>query len=63
VLAIGGITADKVASIAAAGAAGVAAIGLFADLQRDATDDAVAMSLRRLVGDLRAAFHGGAAGR
>jgi thiamine-phosphate pyrophosphorylase len=63
VLAIGGITADKVGSIAAAGAAGVAAIGLFADLQRDATDDAVAISLRRLVGDLRAAFHGGAAAR
>jgi thiamine-phosphate pyrophosphorylase len=63
VLAIGGITADKVGSIATAGAAGVAAIGLFADLQRDATDDAVAMSLRRLVGDLRAAFHGGAAAR
>ncbi len=62
-LAVGGITADKVASIAAAGAAGLAAIGLFADLQRDATDDAVAMSLRRLVGDLRAAFHGGAAAR
>ena len=63
VLAIGGMTADKVGNIAAAGAAGIAAIGLFADLQRDATDDAVATSLRRLVGELRAAFHGGAAAR
>jgi thiamine-phosphate pyrophosphorylase len=63
VLAIGGITADKVGSIAAAGAAGIAAIGLFADLQRDATDDAVATSLRRLMDDLRVRFHGGAAAR
>ena len=57
VLAIGGIAADKVGEMARAGAAGIAAIGLFADLQREATDDdALGVALRRLVADLRAAF-------
>ena len=60
-LAIGGVTADRVASVAATGAAGFAAIGLFADLQRNTTtDDALDSSLRRLVADLRAVFHRGA---
>ena len=60
-LAIGGVTADRVTSIAAAGAAGFAAIGLFADLQSNTTtDDALDSSLHRLVADLRAAFHRGA---
>jgi len=35
ILAIGGITADNVGKVAAAGAAGFAAIGLFADLARE----------------------------
>ena len=56
VLAIGGVTADKAGSIAATGAAGFAAIGLFAELQRDATDDALDTAFRRLLADLRAAF-------
>jgi thiamine-phosphate pyrophosphorylase len=58
-LAIGGVTADKVTNIAATGAAGIAAIGLFADLQRNATDEALDTSLRNLVADLRAAFRPG----
>src|SRR5204862_523269 len=46
-----------------AGAAGIAAIGLFTDLRRGVTDDALATSLRALVADLRAGFLRGAAPR
>ena len=47
VLAIGGITADRLPGVAAAGAAGIAAIGLFADANRPLTD---------VVADARAAW-------
>jgi thiamine-phosphate pyrophosphorylase len=56
VLAIGGIAADNVGDIAASGAAGVAAIGLFADLSTDATDADLDGALRELVAGLRAPF-------
>jgi thiamine-phosphate pyrophosphorylase len=62
-LAIGGVTVDKVGTVAAAGAAGFAAIGLFAQVQRDAADEALDTALRSLVADLRAAFRRGAAPR
>jgi len=62
-LAIGGVTADKVGSVAAAGAAGFAAIGLFADVQKEVADDALDTALRTLVADLRRAFLAGAVGR
>jgi len=62
-LAIGGVTVDKVGTVAAAGAAGFAAIGLFAEVQRDATDEALDTALRSLMADLRAAFRRGAAPR
>jgi len=52
VLAIGGITAERVPSIAAAGAAGIAGIGLFADANRPLTD---------VVADARAAWTTGRA--
>jgi len=52
VLAIGGITADRLPGVAAAGAAGIAAIGLFADANRPLTD---------VVADLRAAWTQGRA--
>ena len=59
VLAIGGVGADNVWDIAATGAAGMAAIGLFADVPTDATDtnDAhIDRALRELVARLRAPF-------
>ena len=56
VLAIGGVVADKVWDIAACGAAGVAAIGLFADLPTDANDADLDRALRELVARLRAPF-------
>jgi thiamine-phosphate pyrophosphorylase len=59
ILAIGGITADRVESLAAAGAAGFAAIGLFAGLRREA-DGALDTELQRLMASLRAAFREGA---
>ena len=62
-LAIGGVTADKVGSIAAAGAAGFAAIGLFAELQKDAAEAGVDAALRTLVAELRSAFRRGVVGR
>lgn len=56
VLAIGGVTTDNVAEVAAAGVAGVAAIGLFADLF-NTTDRAVLDSaLVAAVSSLRQAF-------
>ena len=55
-LAIGGVTADNVGNIAAAGAAGFAAIGLFANLQRVATDEALDTAFRNLVANVHHAF-------
>jgi thiamine-phosphate pyrophosphorylase len=60
-LGIGGVTADTVGSLAAAGAAGFAAIGLFADLQKEFADDALDAALRTLVSGLRRAFRAEAA--
>ena len=59
ILAIGGITADRVGSLAAAGAAGFAAIGLFAGLRREA-DGELDAELQTLMASLRAAFREGA---
>jgi thiamine-phosphate pyrophosphorylase len=56
VLAIGGIVADKLGEVAAAGAAGVAAIGLFADVPTDASRESLDHHLRDLVARLRAPF-------
>ena len=55
VLAIGGVVADKVWDVAATGAAGLAAIGLFADATTD-TDGRLDRHLRDLLARLRAAF-------
>ena len=55
VLAIGGVASDKVRDIAAAGAAGVAAIGLFAEAAAGQAGD-IDESLRELVAGLRSAF-------
>jgi len=52
VLAIGGITAERLPGVAAAGAAGIAAIGLFANANRPLTD---------VVADARAAWSQGRA--
>ena len=60
ILGIGGITADRVASLAAAGAAGFAAIGLFAGLRRG-PDGELDAELQTLMAGLRAAFGQGAA--
>jgi thiamine-phosphate pyrophosphorylase len=55
VLAIGGVSADRAAELAAAGASGAAAIRLFADI--DLTDeDAAARRLRVAIDALRAPF-------
>jgi thiamine-phosphate diphosphorylase len=59
ILAIGGITADRVGSLAAAGAAGFAAIGLFAGLP-GAPDRELDAELQSLMTSLRAAFREGA---
>jgi thiamine-phosphate diphosphorylase len=56
VLAIGGVVADKVWDIATSGAAGVAAIGLFADVPTDANDALFDRTLRELVAQIRAPF-------
>jgi thiamine-phosphate diphosphorylase len=56
VLAIGGVASDKVGDIAASGAAGVAAIGLFADVPTDADQEHFARTLRELVAALRGPF-------
>lgn len=63
VLAIGGVVADKVWDLAASGAAGVAAIGLFADVPTDANDADLDKTLRELVARLRAPFQHQAASR
>ena len=62
ILAIGGITADNVGSLAAAGAAGFAAIGLFAGVQR-AANGGRGGELQTLMAAVRAAFREGAARR
>ena len=49
VLAIGGVVADKMGDIAASGAAGVAAIGLFANVPTDANDAHFDRALQELV--------------
>ena len=56
VLAIGGVVADKVWDLAASGAAGVAAIGLFVNLPADADDAHFDRALQELVARLRAPF-------
>jgi thiamine-phosphate diphosphorylase len=56
VLAIGGVVADKVWDLAASGAAGVAAIGLFANVPTDANDAHFDRALQELVARLRAPF-------
>jgi thiamine-phosphate pyrophosphorylase len=61
VLAIGGVATDKVWDIAAGGAAGVAAVGLFADVSTDADDADLDSALRELVAKLRAPFSAGSA--
>jgi thiamine-phosphate diphosphorylase len=60
VLAIGGITADNVGAIAASGAAGFAAIGLFADLWREPVADASGAALQNLLAGFRDVFREGA---
>jgi thiamine-phosphate pyrophosphorylase len=56
VLAIGGVTTDKLGSIAAAGAAGVAAIGLFIDVINDDSNGNLDAALGDLVATIRRAF-------
>ena len=56
ILAIGGITADNAGKVAAAGAAGFAAIGLFADLAREPAEDDRDAALQNLLAGLRSAF-------
>jgi thiamine-phosphate pyrophosphorylase len=55
VLAIGGVTLERMAETAGAGAAGAAAIGLFMSATAD-RDGCRARSLREVVGAARAAF-------
>ena len=62
ILAIGGITADNVRSVAAAGAAGFAAIGLFTGLRKE-TDAERGAELQTLMAAVRAGFREGAAPR
>jgi thiamine-phosphate diphosphorylase len=60
VLAIGGVTADRVGDIAAAGVAGLAAIGLFAEVLTrvvdDDDDESIETRMGELVARLRRAF-------
>ena len=56
ILAIGGITADNVGRVAAAGAAGFAAIGLFVDLPREPAAEDPGPALQTLLAGLRGAF-------
>jgi thiamine-phosphate pyrophosphorylase len=56
VLAIGGVTADKLGELAAAGSAGVAAIGLFSDVWIANRAGDAAGALNRIVADVRRAF-------
>lgn len=56
VLAIGGVTADKAGDLAAAGAAGFAAIGLFSDASHAHSDSDLATVLSDLMAAVRRAF-------
>jgi len=56
VLAIGGVTAERVDAIAAAGAAGIAAIGLFAGRDAAAAERCRAIAMRAIVADARNRF-------
>ena len=56
VLAIGGVTIDKLSSIAATGAAGVAAIGLFSGALNDDSQRSLDVALGNLVATIRRAF-------
>jgi thiamine-phosphate pyrophosphorylase len=56
VLAIGGITTDKVDGVAAAGAAGVAAVGLFSSLLDVGSVESLDAALGDVVGAIRRAF-------
>ena len=62
ILAIGGITAGNVGTLAAAGAAGFAAIGLFAGMSNE-TEGERGAELQTLMAAVRAAFREGAAHR
>lgn len=53
VLAIGGVTVDRLQSIASSGAAGVAAIGLFSDMVAAGLDAPLETTISALVGDIR----------
>lgn len=56
VLAIGGVTTDKLAGLAAAGAAGVAAIGLFTEICNSTSHGDLEGALADLVATIRNAF-------
>ena len=56
VLAIGGITTDKLGDIAAAGAAGIAAIGLFSEAINENSHGNLDAALSMLVATIRRAF-------
>jgi thiamine-phosphate pyrophosphorylase len=56
VLAIGGVTVDRLPGIAAAGAAGVAAIGLYSDVMESTSDEELNRRLRGIVARIRGVF-------
>ena len=56
VLAIGGVAADKVGDVAAAGAAGISAIGLFSDVLSADRDPDIAAALGAVVAGVRREF-------
>jgi thiamine-phosphate diphosphorylase len=56
VLAIGGVTAERLDEAAAAGASGIAAIGLFMRSGEAGTDDCRAYALRHIVAQARIRF-------
>jgi thiamine-phosphate diphosphorylase len=56
VLAIGGVTADNVREVAAAGAAGIAAIGLFAETLTAAAPQEIEIAMRGVVNRIRGAW-------
>jgi thiamine-phosphate diphosphorylase len=59
VLAIGGVTTDKLSNIAAAGAAGIAAIGLFSDAFNESSHGNLDDALGVLVATIHRAFRSG----
>jgi thiamine-phosphate diphosphorylase len=56
IIAIGGISADNIAEVARTGAAGIAAITLFASLFKDRTDRELGAALGRVVAGVRRAW-------